>query len=97
MKLPLLVLIGFVSFALAIPKIVLRDANLLCKDIVAVVDLLKLNQATPFCSSFLHIPTITVSTVKTALTTKIVSASTPTTSTTITTGTKYVDDYRSIC
>lgn len=48
-----------------------------CSEVDFIVDILKLHQATPFCSSFLHIPTATTSVVL------------PGTTKTITTGTDY--------
>ena len=34
-----------------------------CKEVVVIVDMLKLYKATPFCSSFLHISTATITSV----------------------------------
>ena len=53
-----------------------RDSNAnVCKDVQLVVSVLKLNKATPFCSTFLGIKTQTVPTTKvsTVLTTTTVT------------------------
>jgi hypothetical protein len=62
--------------------------NNFCQDVNAIVFLLKINKATPFCSSFLGIHTVTLEPTSTSviLTTTIYPA--PTFTTTVTTSTE---------
>jgi hypothetical protein len=63
----------FFAFALALASTVLAappnkpaSNNNICKDVVLVVDILNLYKATSFCSSYIHIPTVTSTAVVTA-------------------------------
>ncbi|MCJ1472370.1 hypothetical protein MMC13_001017 [Lambiella insularis] len=51
-----------------------------CSEVITVIDVLKLYQATPFCSSFLDITTVTSTTTKTTTTTSTVTTGTASTS-----------------
>jgi hypothetical protein len=60
------------------------NSQQVCSEVNFVVDILKLYKATPFCSSFLHIPTSTVQLTSTA-TSDIYATNTNTIQATITT------------
>jgi hypothetical protein len=80
--------LGFVAFCLiqttlSSPLEMRRASPVECVLVNDIVDLLKLVKATPFCSSFLSIPVVTVTSSTTTSTTAIVTTS-PYTFTTVT-------------